>query len=177
MAGGETKTGTASECSSADRESCRDRLWPGSVYHQQLERLRAAVGERVYLVELVESRTQLGVHLSDTPHELLAVLDFPRPDPARGLAPHLILLDDGRGLNLGRVARISRRPFAPAPTDLLYLDRSAAQRLLFAERRLSPAFLAARTRQVLGQTLGGAGAASWPPGGEVDDDGEPSSSG
>ena len=30
-------------------------------------------------------------------------MDFPRPDPVRGLAPHLILLDDGRGVNLGRI--------------------------------------------------------------------------
>jgi hypothetical protein len=129
-------------------------LWPSPDYHRQVERLRAAVGETIYLVELIASPVQLSVHLSGQPYELLGVIDFPRPDPARGLAPHLLLLDDGRGLNLGRIARVSRRPFAPAPTDLLYLDRAAEQNLLFAERRLSPAFLAERSRAALGDCLG-----------------------
>ena len=129
-------------------------LWPSADYHRQVERLCAAVGETVYLVELVESAIQLGVHLSGTPFELLGVIDFPRPDPTRGLAPHLLLLDDGRGVNLGRIARVSRRPFAPALADLLYLDRAAHENLLFAERRLSHAFLAQRTRLALGECLG-----------------------
>ncbi|AHF03827.1 hypothetical protein MARPU_08060 [Marichromatium purpuratum 984] len=131
-----------------------DRLWPGVGYQRQVERLRGAIGETVYLVELIEGVGQLGAHLSDRPYELLAVLDFPRPDPARGLTPHLVLLDDGRGLNLGRVARISRRPFAPSTTDLLYLDTAAERRVLFAERRLSVEFIAERSHQVLGQALG-----------------------
>ncbi|MBK1716093.1 hypothetical protein [Thiocystis violacea] len=129
-------------------------LWPSANYHRQVERLRAAVGETIYLVELVESAIQLSVHLSGTPFELLGVIDFPRPDPTRGLAPHLLLLDDGRGVNLGRIARVSRRPFAPAPKDLLYLDRAAHENLLFAERRLSRDFLAARSRVALGECLG-----------------------
>ncbi|WP_200254328.1 hypothetical protein, partial [Thiococcus pfennigii] len=129
-------------------------LWPSPGYHRQVERLRAAVGETIYLVELIESAIQLGVHIGATPHELLGVIDFPRPDPSRGLAPHLLLLDDGRGVNLGRIARVSRRPFDPAPTDLLYLDRAAHEHLLFAQRRLSPAFIAERTRLALGACLG-----------------------
>lgn len=129
-------------------------LWPSADYHRQMERLRAAIGETVYLIELVESAIQLGVHLSGTPYDLLGIIDFPRPDPIRGLAPHLLLLDDGRGVNLGRIARVSRRPFAPAPDDLLYLDRAAHANLLFAERRLSREFLAGRTRVALGECLG-----------------------
>ncbi|WPL17427.1 hypothetical protein Thiowin_02438 [Thiorhodovibrio winogradskyi] len=129
-------------------------LWPSPAYHQQVERLRAALGETIYLVELIESPVQLGVHLSGQPYELLGVIDFPRPDPARGLAPHLLLLDDGRGVNLGRIARVSRRPFAPEAADLLYLDRTAEQNLLFAQRRLSPEFLAQRSRAALGECLG-----------------------
>lgn len=128
-------------------------LWPPPNYHQQLERLRAAVGETIYLVELIESPVQLGVHLSGQPLELLGVIDFPRPDPARGLAPHLLLLDDGRGLNLGRIARVSRRPFAPKADELLYLDQAVEQRLLFAERRLTPEFLARRSHDALAEHL------------------------
>ena len=139
----------------ADPEaSAASGLWPSPDYQRQVERLRAAVGETIYLVELIESAIQLSVHFSGTPYELLAVIDFPRPDPARGLTPHLLLLDDGRGLNLGRIARVSRRPFAPQTADLLYLDPAASQNLLFAERRLSPRFLAHQTRIALAEYLG-----------------------
>ena len=129
-------------------------LWPSADYQAQVERLRAAIGERIYLAELHDSDVQLSVQLTDRAYELLAVLDFPRPDPARGLAPHLILLDDGRGVNLGRIARISRQPFQPADDQLLYIDRVADQTLLFADRRLSPRFIAERAQALLGQVLG-----------------------
>ncbi|CRI67215.1 hypothetical protein THIOKS1470010 [Thiocapsa sp. KS1] len=129
-------------------------LWPSADYHRQVETLRTAIGETIYLVEVVESPIQLSVHLTGTPYILLGLIDFPRPDPARGLTPHLILLDDGRGLNLGRIARISRRPFDPAPDDLLYLDQATSRHLLFSERRLSREFLARHTRLALGQCLG-----------------------
>jgi hypothetical protein len=129
-------------------------VWPSADYHNQVERLRAAVGEVVYIVELCDTDTQLGVQITDRGYALLGLVDFPRPDPARGLAPHLILLDDGRGLNLGRIARISRRPFQPAADELLYLDRASDQELLFAERRLSKEFIGERARTVLGEVLG-----------------------
>lgn len=130
-------------------------LWPSPEYAGQVERLRAAVGETVYLAEMDATQAQLGVRLTDQPYVLLGVLDFPRPDPSRGLAPHLILLDDGRGVNLGRIARISRnRPFSPGPADVLFLDRRSVQALLTRERQLSPELIAQRSRQILGEILG-----------------------
>lgn len=138
----------------ADTEARSDRLWPSADYNDQLAGLRAAIGETIYIAELRDTDVQLGVQVTDRPYRLLAVVDFPEPDPARGLAPHLIVLDDGRGLNLGRVARISRRAFDPAPADLLYLDAHAEQTLLFAERRLSAEHIAARSRETLGRALG-----------------------
>jgi hypothetical protein len=130
------------------------RLWPSADYQAQVDCLRAAVGEPIYIAELRDSDLQLGVQVTDREYLLLGVIDFPRPDPARGLAPHLILLDDGRGVNLGRIARISRRPFQPTHQEVLYLDRRADQTLLFASRRLSPRFIAERAQAVLGQVLG-----------------------
>ena len=129
-------------------------LWPSADYQAQVEKLRAAVGETIYIAELRDSETQLGVQVTDRAYELLGIIDFPRPDPARGLAPHLILLDDGRGVNLGRIARISRQPFQPAANEVLYLDREADRTLLFADRRLSTAFIAERAQVALGQVLG-----------------------
>jgi hypothetical protein len=130
-------------------------LWPSPEYAEQVERLRAAVGETVYLAEIEATLVQLGVRLTDQPYILLGVLDFPRPDPSRGLAPHLILLDDGRGVNLGRIARISRdRPFGPEPTQVLFHDRRSVQALLTRERQLSPELIAQRSRQLLSEILG-----------------------
>jgi SAM-dependent methyltransferase len=69
-------------------------------------------------VELEATQVQLGVRLTNRSYTPLGLVDFPRPDPIKGLAPHLVLLDDGRGVNLGRIARITTgRPFSPAPAD------------------------------------------------------------
>ncbi len=135
-------------------EEISQSLWPSPAYNRQIEQLRAAIGETIFLTELSDSPVQLGVRLTATPYVLLGLIDFPRPDPTRGLAPHLLLLDDGRGVNLGRIARVSRRPFVPKPVDLLYQDRAAEQHLLFAERRLSQEFLGVRSRVALGECLG-----------------------
>jgi hypothetical protein len=139
----------------ADTEADAEQIWPSADYARQVERLRAAVGGTIYLIELEPTEVQLGIRQTGQPHVLLDVLEFPRPDPARGLAPHYILLDDGRGLNLGRIARISvERAFSPETDQVLYQDRQAIQGLLFAERRLSASFIAERSRQLLGQVLG-----------------------
>ncbi|WP_234422173.1 hypothetical protein [Sedimenticola thiotaurini] len=133
----------------------RERLWPSADYSQQVERLRRSIGSMIYLVELKPEAINLGVRYSDTPFELIDVLDFPRPDPARGLAPHLILLDDGRGINLGRIARITiNTPYSPPAEHILYQESFVMERLLLRERQLSEASIAARSKQLLGQLLG-----------------------
>jgi hypothetical protein len=130
-------------------------LWPSPNYAHQVDVLRGAIGETVYVAELELTDAQLGARLTDKPYVLLGIVDFPQPDPARGLAPHLVLLDDGRGVNLGRIARITRsRPFSPAPSDVLYHDAPILQELLFNERRLSPVFIAVQSKRLLGEVLG-----------------------
>lgn len=131
------------------------RLWPSPGYLQQIERLKAAVGQRIYLVEIRPGDTSLGVRLSDTPYELLGVLDFPRPDPLKGLAPHLLLLDDGRGLNLGRIIRVTlNSPFSPPESDILYQESFLTRQLLTRESSLSKETIAARSKAILGRILG-----------------------
>lgn len=151
-------------------------LWPSPHYTRQVERLRAAVGKTVYIAELDASEVQLGVRITDKPYVLLGVVDFPRPDPVRGLAPHCILLDDGRGVNLGRIARLSvGHAFGPAPAEILFQDREVLQTLLFQERRLSPELIAQRSKALLGRVLGeatpaaDAGLEGPRPAGEPDD--------
>lgn len=147
---------TAETCGQAGPQPLVEgQLWPSPDYDAQLERLRAAVGRRIYLVELIPNAVGLAVSMPGQPVVLLDVLAFPRPDPERGLAPHMLLLDDGRGVNLGRVARVSvDRPFDPDPEQLIYRDRDAVDGLLFAERRLSKQLTADRSRALLGQILG-----------------------
>src|SRR5690606_8893161 len=116
-------------------------------YSQQVELLRQSIGKAIYLVELKPEDIHMGIRFSDTPFELVAVVDFPRPDPARGLAPHLILLDDGRGINLGRIARITiDTPYSPPAENILYQEPFLMNRLLLRERRLSEQSIAERSK-------------------------------
>jgi len=131
------------------------RLWPSPAYTRQIEALNTAIGEKIFLVELKPGDVNLGIRISDTPYELLGVVSFPKPDPESGLFPHLILLDDGRGINLGRIARITvNAPFSPAKTDILYQDGFLMESLLLRNRRLSKASIAARSKALLGRILG-----------------------
>jgi len=138
-----------------DEADLSDRLWPSPAYSRQIEALKRAIGQALFLVELKPGDINLGIRISDTPFELLGVVEFPRPDPENGLAPHLLLLDDGRGINLGRIARITvNTPFDPPAEEILYQDGFLMQRLLFCERSLSKASIAAKSRVLLGKILG-----------------------
>lgn len=140
----------------SDPDSRRlDELWPTADYLRQVEALRAAIGKTVYLIELAATPISLGVRQTGQGHVLLDVITFPRPNPANGLAPHMIILDDGRGINLGQIIRISLdQPFDPSSAKIVYQDEELRQQLLLRERRLSRKFIAERARQLLGQALG-----------------------
>lgn len=141
--------------SPGDTDASAGLIWPSPDYGHQVERLKAAVGETVYLAEIDATEVKLGVRITGKPYVLLGVVAFPRPDPARGLAPHLVLLDDGRGVNLGRILRLSvGHAFAPVPREIPFQDREASRTLLFGERHLSPALIAERSKALLGEVLG-----------------------
>jgi hypothetical protein len=130
-------------------------VWPSAAYLRQVETLRSAVGRTVYLVEVAATPIHLGIRQTGQPFLLLEVLEFPRPDPARGLAPHMIVLDDGRGINLGRLLRISlERPFDPKPTQIVYQDQELQRQLLLHERTLSRESIADASHRLLGAILG-----------------------
>lgn len=133
-----------------------DGLWPAPEYWQQVEALRELIGEPVYVVEINATAINAGVHFPGKPLVLLAIMDFPQPDPYRQLCPHMLVLDDGRGVNLGRVARVTRNSaYAPKRADVLFQNREFADNILFAPRTLSRESVAATTRAVLGRMFGG----------------------
>lgn len=131
-----------------------DGLWPAPEYFRHLERLKQAIGSPVFLAEINITAINLGVKLSDTPLILLAIVDFPRPDPYKQLCPHMLVFEDGRGINLGHIARISTQAFNPQPQHLLYDNRAFNQEVLFAPRTLSRESIRATSTALLAEIFG-----------------------
>ena len=132
-----------------------EQLWPPAEYHQQVAQLRQAVGEPVFLAELRDTATNAGVKFSDQPLVLLSVIDYPKPDPYRQLCPHMLILDDGRGINLGRVIRVSRKQaFGPAAEDILFRNAEFIDGVLLAPRTLSRESIANTSREILSLMFG-----------------------
>ncbi len=136
------------------RHSANGNIWPSADYDQQIERLKTAIGQQVFLVELKQTDINVAIHHTDKAYELLAVIDYPRPDPETGLFPHNILLDDGRGVNLGRIARISiDSAFSPAESSILFEEKTRFNQLTSSQHRATPASIAATSKDLLGAIL------------------------
>lgn len=139
----------------AARRVARPRVWPSRRYARQVARLRRMVGQPVYIVELTFNGLSIGAVFHGEPRVLLDVADFPRPAPSDGLYPHMLVLDDGRGINLGRIARVTRhRAYDPRAADILYQDRALARELLYHKPRLTPRRIAHIARRQLRALLG-----------------------
>lgn len=140
----------------ADATVTRDgAVWPCADYAAQVEALRAAVGRDVHIAEVRFDDLAVSVVLDGRPRRLLAVVDFPAPDPARDLYPHMLVLGDGYGINLGRVARVSLDSvFEPPPSAILFGDPRRLDSLLYAERSLTRERTDAIAREHLGGVLG-----------------------
>lgn len=137
-----------------DFEEVIEGLWPSPEYFQFLERLKKSIGSLVYVAEINMTAINLGVKLSSTPLTLLAIVDFSQPDPYKQLYPHMLIFDDGRGINLGHIARISLQAFNPEPQHLLYNNRSFNQEVLFAPRTLSRKSIRATSTALLAEVFG-----------------------
>lgn len=130
-------------------------LWPSTDYDRQLAGVREAIGQTVYLVRLEFSDIHLSVTVENKAVTLLDVVSFPAPDPARRLYPHMLILSDGRGINLGHVARLSRdQAFNPQPEQIVYQQEVLIRRWLFRERRLSPQTIRHTSQVQLARILG-----------------------
>ncbi len=123
-------------------------LWPSEEYGRYVQSLKAAIGQQIYIVEI-------NMGITSTAFELLAVLDFPKPNPERGIFPHFILLDDGRGINLGSITRISlNTPFNPPAEKILYQHDTLLKFLFSDERRLNKEHISAISKSLLKEILG-----------------------
>lgn len=130
-------------------------LWPSDEYDEQIRQLRRNTGKPIYIVEIKITDINLAVTMLGRAVILLDVIAFPAPDPERRLYPHMLLLNDGRGLNLGRVARITTgQAFDPDPEDILFQEQHLLKTLLFHERRLSDESVARVSKANLARLLG-----------------------
>jgi hypothetical protein len=130
-------------------------LWPSNEYDEQVRHLRRNTGKPIYIVEIKITDINFAVTMQGRAVILLDVITFPAPDPEQRLYPHMLLLNDGRGLNLGRVARITTgRAFDPEPEDILFQEQKLLKNLLFNERRLSDESVAGVSKSQLARVLG-----------------------
>lgn len=130
-------------------------IWPSENYVHQIEKLKASIDNKVFLVELRPTNSTIAIRHTDQAYQLLAVIDFPKPEPEKGLFPHCILLDDGRGVNLGRIARISlSRPFDPSKEQIIFEENDYLNKLTSPEHRATKESIAATSKFLLGAILG-----------------------
>ena len=133
----------------------RTAVWPSRSYARQVATLQRRIGQPIYIVELAFNGLAVGAVFHGEPRVLLDVAAFPRPDPSNHLYPHMLVLDDGRGINLGRIARVTaNRAFAPDKTDVLYGNRALQHQFLYRAQRLTPRHIARIARQQLRVLLG-----------------------
>ena len=131
------------------------QLWPTEEYYQQLEQLHKIVNQAVYIVPLHQSQTSLTFSMSSKPLTLLAIVDYPLTDPENHIYPHMLIFDDGTGLNLGRILQVSiNRAFNPDKEDIIYSDNKMQQTLMFGERQLNEESIRLASRYALGEVLG-----------------------
>jgi len=131
------------------------QIWPTEKYYQQLEQLYTIVNQAVYIIPLHQSQTSLTFSMSSKPRTLIAIVDYPLPDPENHIYPHMLIFDDGTGLNLGRILRVSiNRAFNPDKEDIIYCDNKIQQSLMFAERQLNKESIRLASKYGLGEVLG-----------------------
>ena len=137
------------------KNETKGQLWPPVEYFQQLSRLYDSIGEDIYLVPLLESNQRLTFSMTGKPHKLIAIIDFPEPDPEQHLYPHMLVFADGSGLNLGKILKISRKTaFNPDIKDVLYEDRPMQNVLMYTPRKLNREYIQFVSRFALGEILG-----------------------
>ena len=135
-----------------EREGC---IWPSDEYDNQVVQLRQCVGQEIYLLEVNFSDIYITLSQIGRALTLLDIIDFSKPDPEKYLYPHMLVTDDGRGINLGRVARVSlNQPFKPEEKDIIYQEKFLLRQLACCQRRLSDKSIHHASKMQLAKILG-----------------------
>ncbi len=133
----------------------KGRLWPSEAYYRQLKNLYNVINQPVYIIPIHQNQKNLTFSMTSKALTLNAVIDYPEPDPENHLFPHMLVFDNGMGLNLGRILQLSiNRPFNPEQKDIIYKDSNMQKSIMFKERQLNKDFIRLRSRIGLAEILG-----------------------
>ena len=92
----------------------------------------------VYIIPLHQNQNSLTFSITGKSIVLVAIIDYPNPDPENHMYPHMLVFNDGTGINLGRLLQVSiNRPFNPGKEDIIYKDKNLQKSLMFRERQLN----------------------------------------
>lgn len=133
----------------------RTTIWPDENYYAKLEKLRHLLGNKIFLIEAVVTEINAGIHHTGQAYTLLSIVDYPQPDPKTGLLPHVIILDDGRGINLGRIIQISiESAFTTADKNIIFKNENLLNKLLSHGNSLDKKSLMNLSKALLADILG-----------------------
>jgi hypothetical protein len=134
-------------------EAC-PTIWPPEDYYRQLEYLKKKLNQAVYIVPIHQNQNSLTFSMNNKSIRLIAIIDYPLPDPENHIFPHMLVFDDGTGINLGRVARVSiNHPFNPGKKDIIYADEKLVNSLMLKDRQLSNESIRLTSKHALGEIL------------------------
>ena len=132
----------------------KGKLWPPDSYYKQLKNLYKMVDKPVYIIPLQQNQNSLTFSITGKAIVLVAIIDYPLPDPESHIYPHMLIFDDGTGINLGRILQICiNHPFNPGKEDIIYEDKKLQKALMFRERQLNEEFIHLASRTGLGEIL------------------------
>ena len=132
-----------------------DSLWPDKQYYEKIEKLKSLIGQKIYLIEAVITDINASVHHTSQAYTLLAIVDYPQPDHKTGLLPHNIIIDDGRGINMGRIIQISTgSAFNPQDENIIFDNLQLLDEIYPSWKRLGNYSLENRSKNLLASLIG-----------------------
>ena len=137
-----------------EKAKFKGKLWPPNSYYKQLKNLYKMLNKPVYIIPLQQNQNSLTFSISGQAIILVAIVDYPAPDPEHHFFPHMLVFNDGTGINLGRILRVTiNHPFNPGKEDIIYEDKKVQNSLMFRERQLNEEFIHLTSRIALRELL------------------------
>ena len=132
----------------------KGKLWPPNSYFEQLKNLYKMLDKPVYIIPLHQNQNSLTFSITGKAIILVAIVDYPAPDPENHFFPHMLVFNDGTGINLGRILQVSiNRPFNPGKEDIIYEDKKMQNSLMYQERQLNEDSIHLASRVALSELL------------------------